>query len=430
MFKPARQLRREAGYRMNWLLTKTVLLKVLICFSFIFWLVMASSYTAHAFSKMIVFGDSLSDSGNIYAATLGEIPAPPYYDGRFTNGPNYADDLASNLGLNLKPYLKGGTSYAVGGAKTEGFPSGLPYDFLSQIDQFKLEIFLGLIDKPDKDAFYIVFIGSNNLREILNDALADPANQATIIQNGITDNISNIQDGLNSLRDEGAVNILVPNLPNVGRTPEFVSEGATSLGSSITSAFNEALDLMLDSFSDINIIRFDTYGLFEDVVNNPATYGFSNLDSACYTGDDNYTGGGTVCSEPDAHIFWDQIHPTAKAHLILANHIYTALIDNSWLNAGAVDIGNGWRWAEWFGYFYINNAPWIYHEQHHWLYQYGTSADSLVFWDEEMGAFWWTSASEYPYVYRFSDSSWLWYLKDSTSPRWFYNFTTDTWQSY
>ena len=45
------------------------------------------------------FGDSLSDVGNIYAASGGVIPGPPYVNGQFSNGPVWVQDLASSLGL-------------------------------------------------------------------------------------------------------------------------------------------------------------------------------------------------------------------------------------------------------------------------------------------------------------------------------------------
>jgi phospholipase/lecithinase/hemolysin len=36
---------------------------------------------------VVVFGDSLSDAGNVYAATGNRFPPAPYSGGRFTNGP-------------------------------------------------------------------------------------------------------------------------------------------------------------------------------------------------------------------------------------------------------------------------------------------------------------------------------------------------------
>ena len=71
--------------------------------------------------EVVVFGDSLSDSGNVFVATeavLAEaIPvSPPYFQGRFSNGPVWVDILAEKLGLQLRPFLQGGTNFAFGGA--------------------------------------------------------------------------------------------------------------------------------------------------------------------------------------------------------------------------------------------------------------------------------------------------------------------------
>ena len=41
---------------------------------------------------------------------------------------------------------------------------------------------------------------------------------------------------------------------------------------------------------------------------------------------------------------------------------------DKYVEAGAVDIGNGWRWTNWLGYFNIASDPWIYHLEHKWIY--------------------------------------------------------------
>lgn len=103
---------------------------------------------------------------------------------------------------------------------------------------------------------------------------------------------------------------------------------------------------------------------------------------------------------------------------------------------GAVDLGGGWRWLNWFGYFNDQENPWIYHDQHRWLYPFGTGTDDLVFYDSAMSAFWstgqlwWTSRSVYPWIYRFSDGNWLWYQEGTSNPRWFYNAGTGNWEQY
>jgi hypothetical protein len=77
---------------------------------------------ASAFTSLYAFGDSLTDVGNDYAVTFNTVPAPAIYTdgtntGRFTNGLNYLDVLAGDLGLGpLTPSVSGGTVYAYGGA--------------------------------------------------------------------------------------------------------------------------------------------------------------------------------------------------------------------------------------------------------------------------------------------------------------------------
>jgi hypothetical protein len=57
-------------------------------------------------SRLVMFGDSLSDNGNLFRFT-GE-PAPPYWEGRFSNGPTYAEQLANELGAKLDDLAFGG----------------------------------------------------------------------------------------------------------------------------------------------------------------------------------------------------------------------------------------------------------------------------------------------------------------------------------
>ena len=76
------------------------------------------------FDEIIVFGDSLSDTGNVFISSGGP-PSPPYFDGRFSNGPVTVERVADRLGLPApSPSLIGGTNFARGGAETgPGFGS-------------------------------------------------------------------------------------------------------------------------------------------------------------------------------------------------------------------------------------------------------------------------------------------------------------------
>ena len=106
----------------------------------------------------------------------------------------------------------------------------------------------------------------------------------------------------------------------------------------------------------------------------------------------------------------------------------TPATDGIWQNAA--NLGGGWHWLNWFGYFNTDNSPWIYHDTLGWLYPYGTSTDSIWFYDPVMNVFLWTSATVYPYVYRAGDGAWLYYDVGSSSPCWFFNFSNNSWESH
>lgn len=125
-----------------------------------------------------VFGDSLSDIGNLFRKTLGTVPpSPPYFEGRFSNGPLAVEILAQDLGLPLS--LK--TDFAIGGARTDRTNNGDigPIQFgglLTQIDSFKdqaAELGAGAED------LYLVWAGGNDFLRLLSSP-TDPTAISTL----------------------------------------------------------------------------------------------------------------------------------------------------------------------------------------------------------------------------------------------------------
>jgi hypothetical protein len=58
-------------------------------------------------TRMVIFGDSLSDPGNL-KQRLKIFPASPYWIGRFSNGPNWADLLGRSTGIAVQNHAFGG----------------------------------------------------------------------------------------------------------------------------------------------------------------------------------------------------------------------------------------------------------------------------------------------------------------------------------
>jgi uncharacterized protein YkwD len=108
--------------------------------------------------------------------------------------------------------------------------------------------------------------------------------------------------------------------------------------------------------------------------------------------------------------------------------IYNPAVPGS-LWEDAMDLGGGWKWLDWFGFFAEFGNGWIFHERLGFLFCAGSNPQGFWAWSPGLGWLW-TGSSGYPYFYSIQESSWLWYLTTSTNPRWFFNTTTGAWQHH
>ena len=172
-----------------------------------------SPVAAYAYSALYVFGDSLSDVGNVFAATHGAEPASPYANGQFSNGPVWAQDLSNSLGLGvLKPSLIGGTDYAFGSATTSN-PS-TETTVVPTLTQ-QVGMFLATVGgSAPSSALYSVWIGGSDLLNILGSGATVPtalAEAHAAAQSAAAD--------IGTLITQGARDILVPPVPDIGVSP-------------------------------------------------------------------------------------------------------------------------------------------------------------------------------------------------------------------
>lgn len=293
--------------------------------------VLPASVTAAPFSNIYFFGDSLSDSGNAFLLTstihaanpdFPIVPAPAGYNdsGRFSNGPVYSERLAARLGFDLQPSLLGGTNYAYGGARTASVVLPFSLNFTEQVQQYVAES-----GPADPDALYVLFVGSNDVQDVL--AGAPP-------EETITDATGRIGMAIRMLAVEGVEHFLVPNIPDLGLVPGMTGDGAVArndFATAASQAFNDALAALLDSLPPLDIRTFDTFALLNDVVMNPARYGLTNVQQRCQrqigTGADGQPEYDISCSDEEAatRLFWDSIHPTTAGHRVLADALVAVL---------------------------------------------------------------------------------------------------------
>ena len=264
---------------------------------------LATATPARAFTQLIAFGDSLSDTGAVYAATFGLFPTADYYNHRFSNGPIAVDYLAQSLG-NIPL-----TSYAVGGATT-GTANRIGSQFgLPGLGGVKQEIDTYVSGgAADANALYLVWAGANDIYNWMDNPAGTTATQ---LVDGMVGNIGYAVDQLEGL---GARNILVPNLPDID-----------GLGTD----FSIALSTMLDNHRatpgfDATLYDADVLSTNNAIFSNPASYGFSDLLDPCATVTVvGFSISVSTCSSDPAvqntHLFWDNLgHPTTPWHAAMA----------------------------------------------------------------------------------------------------------------
>jgi len=283
-----------------------------------------SSAQAGSYSAIYAFGDSLSDVGNVFVGTSGTEPAPPYFAGRFSNGPIWLDYLAAQLGTGpMIPSLLGGTDYAFGSATTGYGPTlstpSLVPTLVQQVTLFDAAT-QGL---APSSALYAVEVGGSDLLNIFQSGAAG-AQALALVQGAAATAATEIA----ALIGAGARSFLVGLLPDVGKAPSVTMFGpaAAAAASALAMAYNTALEADLSGLitAGASLSYLDAFSLVDAAVANPGAFGLSNVTDPCYVGP--LTGGGTVCATPDQYLFWDGDHPTTAAHAIVAAAADVALV--------------------------------------------------------------------------------------------------------
>jgi outer membrane lipase/esterase len=279
---------------------------------------------ASPYHLLVVFGDSLSDAGNdALVPAIGinpgqvisgnsYIPSQPYASAVFSNGPVWASDVATKLGLNPLPSLAGGTNFAFGGARVATDGPTLPPSLATQ-GTFFLGSTMGV---ASPNALYVIAGGGNDAR----DALALAATSATpssVIAAAALAYATSTGALIDQLRAHGAQRIVVWDVPDLGKAPAVtaVSPGLSFLGSELASSMNNALAMRL-AIEGSGVSTFDIFGLEDSIIANPAALGFLNVTSAC--------GAPSNSCDPATALFWDGIHPTAFAHGVIAQEFLDA----------------------------------------------------------------------------------------------------------
>ena len=261
---------------------------------------------ADPFSSVVVYGDSLSDNGNLFA--ISGQPGAPYYMGRRSNGPVAVEQLAANLGVPLEDFAWIGATTGIGNLSDGGTPTNLGSFSLPGM-QVELAGTEGSLGPFLSNGLFVVWGGAD---DFLSPSPLDTTPTA-IIARGVDDLVGIVT----TLQSLGAQHILVPGMPDLGLTPTFESMGpvAAAEASLITNAFNAELQASLPT----GVRFYDTASLVRSMVADPSAFGFTNVTDPCFNGV-------TVCSDPSQYLFWDDFHPTTAADAFAAGGFESAAV--------------------------------------------------------------------------------------------------------
>lgn len=349
----------------------------------------AAQPSAHAglFDNVVVFGDSLSDDGNLsLALQLPQIV-------RFTTNPGQTgvEDVAGYFGIGMTPALAGGFNFAFGGAgilnNSPGTPSIVP-TLPTQLGMY----LQATSNKADPNTLYSVWGGANDVFYVATSAAAGATAQQLIqqtiaaqVQLAIANNVipndpaaiaaftaqitpivtqqvtaqveaaagvsslmnqaqvtATLQQAaatelgmIKQLGDAGARYVMVSNLPNIGLTPSGLAQGPAAAAqlTGLSIIYNNALNAGLAN-AGVNIIPVNTFAVLNEIVADPSRYGFTNVTQPACTGSSfgcvpAGTPGAQSTYQPgteNTYLFADGVHPTTAAHAMLAQYAESIIV--------------------------------------------------------------------------------------------------------
>lgn len=286
---------------------------------------------AAAYPALYSFGDSLSDVGNVLigSSLAGDpLPLPAFYDnGRFSNGPNWLDDLAFKLGLSVSPSLSipPGNDFAIGGAQTGATIVNNPAPPIGLTDQVAL--FKTVDRSPTPGALYTLDIGGNDILNAVTAAKNGTINPGDLTTTFLNQAVANTVGAINDLYHDGMRTLLYYEVPDLSVVPDFEALGSTFSADARTLAMDFNTDVLNDvkALGLIGLTVFDVpiFSTIDQIVANPSAVGLTNVTSPCFSGD--FETSGSVCSDPNSFLFWDGEHPTAAADALTADLAFNVL---------------------------------------------------------------------------------------------------------
>ncbi|CAF2154564.1 unnamed protein product [Rotaria magnacalcarata] len=257
------------------------------------------------FDTIVIFGDSHSDTGNVYKLTDQIWPRPPYFQGRFSNGLIWVDKLGVS---NIMNYAYGAATTDNSLVQSIAWSQVLPTPGVrQQISTYVKDS--NIITSNLNRTLFIIWVGSN-----------DFAYNRTINPSLVVASLSN---AISDLLKSNIKHVIVFNLIPIHLMPNIHALNQESYYSAMVLQFNNNLSNEIASMQATNpyisLRIFDIHSLVSKIINNPIMYAFNNNEDVCWNASiDNIV---ILCRDPKSYIFIDEYHFTSRMHEFFADAI-------------------------------------------------------------------------------------------------------------
>jgi phospholipase/lecithinase/hemolysin len=246
----------------------------------------AAPASAQRFDRIVAFGDSFADDGNIYEL-FGSTPPPLYPRGRFSNGTNFVDTMGQLLRVPIANFALGG---AVTGPGSNNRPAGFDQQYRAFLAGGGPAYYPRVSGKFSKSDLVVVSIGGNDARAYEKSFGRSPSAAAVAsaiarAPNAAARSVANATVGLDALVKAGARTITFLG-GNVGRLPEVKGSAIAPIGSAFSSSFNAGIKSSLARLASrgVTVHYLDLDKLADRVEADPGQFGLISAGacpSAC-----------------------------------------------------------------------------------------------------------------------------------------------------
>jgi len=346
--------------------------------------IVVSDHRNQPVSRVVVFGDSLSDTGRL-KRRLYIFPGTAYWLGRFSNGPAWADYLETSANLVVQNHAYGGAVAAEHGhlpgealvalVKMQG-QLVVTGSLALQVDDFINQNLSGGRLRQSEKTVFILWTGANDYiwKEPFTGEITTFLNSpqgAAGYERVVDDVVASIRLQVEKLYVAGARQFLLIDLPDMGRTP-IVLQNITYFPphppgsdaerklilaerlSTLTRYHNHQLEMAVQQLRsqlpDSQIVLQKVDSEFSTILQTAKAtdYGFmleaqfaalqhgdkrEDFPQRCYTG--GYLGShdpDAICERQRRVVFWDVIHPTSFAHCWQAYFTHQTMAASGWVN--------------------------------------------------------------------------------------------------